>query len=1136
MATPRQTSLLVAEDWTKIYRTFKEADFQSYDFETLRKTMIEYLRLYYPEDFNDFIESSEFVSLIDLIAFLGQSLSFRADLNARENFIDTAERRDSILKLARLINYNPKRNNTASGLLKITGVKTTEAVFDSDGISLNGVTINWNDRTNGNWQEQFVTVLNAALVDSQRVGRPGNSAVIANIKTDEYQISTAGSDSPVYGFTSVVDNLNLDFQVVGATSVNDVKLYEPDPRPGGNFSILFRNDRRGNNSPNTGYFMHFKQGTLSSRSLSFIESIPNRTVNIDVQGINNTDVWLYELDANGNPSDLWQPVPTVAGSNIAYNTLSSSNRKIYQINTLENDQISLVFGDGVFAEIPVGTFILFYRTSAGLNYKISPSEMTSVNIDVRYISRSGKQEQLRLSGKLLYTVTNATARETADEIRQRAPQQYYTQNRMVTGEDYNLFPFARFGNIVKVKAVNRTSSGISRYLDVVDSTGKYSSTNIFSDDGWFYREESLGTYTFTFNNTNDIVRSLRGTLSDVLRSKPQLNFYYEHFGRYTPESPVYWYFASKSTNKTTGYFVDDDPIENADEDLGKLQVGRFVTDTLRFIRPGALLKIEAPSGKYFDSNNNLRVGTKSRPGDRLYFYASVVTVLDDGTNQGKGILDDGRGPVTLNEIVPMGALVSEIIPAFATGIDSDLELAIVNNISFYRDFGLRYNQELETYEIISSENLDKTGEFDLDTAGDTSGTGSDSSWLVYFETDGQLYAVRHRKLDFVFESKKQTRFYFDESTRVYDSKTASVVTDNIRILRINSKPDQNEPMEYDYDLQIYDVFVEPDGYQQTNKIKVSYPDFDLDGIPDDVDVFSAVIDPDTNPSQKFVYFKQLVDSYGYVYNEPVEYGIINDSFATLAEVAANRNFFNVGQLFFATADLEFYQLVTTENSTGTVVVSLPGYSYRTGRGQLYFQYRHNSPNNRRIDPSPNNIIDLYVLTKNYDNEFRSWIQDSSGKVARPLAPTSNELSLEFSSIEQYKPVSDALLFNSAKFKVLFGEKADEQLRAKFKVVKGTLATVSDSEIKSRMIEAINLYFALGNWEFGDTFYFSDLSTYLHTSLAGAISSVVLVPVNSQQVFGSLYQVNSGPDEIFISAATVDDIEVIPALTLTQLNI
>src|SRR6202008_4292738 len=105
---------------------------------------IDYLRLYYPEDFNDFIESSEYIALIDLIAFLGQSLAFRTDLNARENFLDTAERRDRVLKLARLISYTPKRSVPASGLLKIDSVSTTEAISDSNGVGLSNLAVTWN--------------------------------------------------------------------------------------------------------------------------------------------------------------------------------------------------------------------------------------------------------------------------------------------------------------------------------------------------------------------------------------------------------------------------------------------------------------------------------------------------------------------------------------------------------------------------------------------------------------------------------------------------------------------------------------------------------------------------------------------------------------------------------------------------------------------------------------------------------------------------------------------------------------------------------------------------------------------------------------------------------------------------------
>ena len=149
--TDRQNSLLISQDWQKIYRSFQQADFLSYDFDTIRRTMIQYLRSNYPEDFNDYIESSEYIALIDLIAYLGQNLSFRVDLNARENFIDTAQRRDSILRLARLLSYVPKRNISAAGLLKINSVSTTESVTDSNGSDLSNTLISWNDPTNSNW-------------------------------------------------------------------------------------------------------------------------------------------------------------------------------------------------------------------------------------------------------------------------------------------------------------------------------------------------------------------------------------------------------------------------------------------------------------------------------------------------------------------------------------------------------------------------------------------------------------------------------------------------------------------------------------------------------------------------------------------------------------------------------------------------------------------------------------------------------------------------------------------------------------------------------------------------------------------------------------------------------------------------
>ena len=207
--TSRQNNLILNEDWTRIYQTFQNADFKSYDFENLRRVIIAYFRENYPEDFNDYIESSEYLALIDAIAFLGQSLAFRIDLASRENFIELAERKESVLRLSKMLSYNAKRNLPSTGLLKFDTISTTESVLDNNGKNLAQQTIVWNDPTNSNWVEQFVTVLNAAMTDNTAFGRSQGSATIDGIATEQYRFRTSSNDVPIFAYSKVVSGLMI---------------------------------------------------------------------------------------------------------------------------------------------------------------------------------------------------------------------------------------------------------------------------------------------------------------------------------------------------------------------------------------------------------------------------------------------------------------------------------------------------------------------------------------------------------------------------------------------------------------------------------------------------------------------------------------------------------------------------------------------------------------------------------------------------------------------------------------------------------------------------------------------------------------------------------------------------------------
>jgi hypothetical protein len=586
--TTRQTAIFGVEDWKRLYQTYREADFQSYDFETLRKSFVDYLRLYYPETFNDYIESSEFIALLDVMAFMGQSLAFRTDLNTRENFIDTAERRDSVVRLANLVSYTPKRNSPAQGMLKVNSVSTTESITDFNGINLANVTIDWDDPTNPSWFEQFTLLINAALVDSQKFGRPGNRQNILGVPTEEYSINLVPGFLPVIPYSAVVDGVNMPFEVVSSTSVGRTYLYEPAPRPSGAFNIVYQNDGLGFGSDSTGFFFMFKQGVLQDQDFNLAEAVSNRTVNINIEGCNQEDHWLYQLDDVGSISSEWTFTPNIYSA--AIEQLAADQRKIYSITSRANDQITLIFSDGVFAEIPVGFFRTYVRASNGLEYIINPEEMQTVSVPISYISRRGRLETITFTCGLTTPVSNAQARESIDEIKQRAPARYYTQDRMVNGEDYNNFPFTLFNSIIKSKAVARSVTGASRYLDLTDVTGKYSSTNVFSSDGMLYRQNVLPSFEFEWANRNDLVDVIDNSVEPAVGSRSMLQFYYANFPRQNLTTLfMAWSQSTALVNETTGYFystVTENPIP----------IGPTVSTVAKYIRRGALIKFTAPAG------------------------------------------------------------------------------------------------------------------------------------------------------------------------------------------------------------------------------------------------------------------------------------------------------------------------------------------------------------------------------------------------------------------------------------------------------------------------------------------------------------------------------------------------------------
>jgi hypothetical protein len=1119
-STDRQNRLLVAEDWKRIYQSYRNAEFQSYDFDNLRRTMINYLRENYPEDFNDYIESSEYLALIDLIAFLGQNLSFRIDLNARENFLELAERRESVLRLARLLSYNPRRNQAAEGQLKVVSVSTSESVFDSNNFNLSNQKVTWNDPSNAYWYEQFIKIMNAALPNNNLFGKPNKRETINNIPYEQYRFNAINTDIPIYSFSKNVQGRSLPFEIV-SSDLESGEIKEEIPIVGNSFACMYKNDGQGAASSNTGFFVLFKQGTLDDGSFSITNPSTNQAIDIDAVNINDKDVWLFKLNNNGQEVEYWTKVDAIEGNNVIYNSLNKNIRNLYAIKTRVQDRISLIFSDGVFGNLPQGRFKAVYRTSENSRYTIKPQEMNNVLVQIPYLSKTGTPQTLKLTCSLQYTVSNSSPSETNESIKRNAPSGYYTQNRMITAEDYNVAPLGVSQEIVKAKTVNRTASGVSRYFDLIDATGKYSSTNLYGNDGVLYKQDLELKTSFTFQTQTDIESAITNIIEPIIRDRKIYNYYLANFTKiFGNEIGATWVSSTQDTNRSTGYFIDGN--------TNAFKVGLFTANNLRFVEPGTLLKFVAPTGYHFMRNddNKLMAGSANHPESSSYLWVKVISVSADGTK----VADNGLGPIVLNDIVPEGALLSELRPKLANVLVDSVKTQIVDQAFATNTFGLRYDVATREWRLITNQNLDTVSNFSTGKTGDVSNQNLDASWLLYFKTDGERYDITYRTLRYVFESDKEIKFYYDSTNKIYDNKTGKIIKDKINILSINTQPDSTVPFNFGYDWEITGEYRDAEGYVNSKKIEVAFFDQDDDGVIDNPQNFVDLINETINPLTKYVFLKKYTNTDGvddFKYVSTTEEGI--QILASINNIGAYSKW-TAGQVFFA-ADTKLFHKLSADKKNLSIVENYRGY---VGRHGLKFHYVHHADYNQRIDPSASNIMDCYLLTKTYDINYRQYLNGDI--VNKPLPPSSDQLYYNYGAeLNKIKSISDEVIYHPVKYKPLFGPKAKEELQASFKIVKNPDVVVNDNDIKTRVIEAINQFFALENWEFGEAFYFSELSTYIMNQVSPDVVNIVIVPSLDSQAFGSLYEIRSEADEIFISSATVDNVEIIDALTATKLK-
>jgi hypothetical protein len=302
---------------------------------------------------------------------------------------------------------------------------------------------------------------------------------------------------------------------------------------------------------------------------------------------------------------------------------------------------------------------------------------------------------------------------------------------------------------------------------------------------------------------------------------------------------------------------------------------------------------------------------------------------------------------------------------------------------------------------------------------------------------------------------------------------------------------------------------------------------------DDPDIFEQIVGEENvsiATADKLIFQKKYtttdgVEDFKYFANTNAEVIVIQNE-AAIAPYSTRLE----GQIFYLINEGIFRKLNKALNNT----VINTDYKAYFGRAGLKFHYIHVADSGYRIDPSASNIIDTYILSKTYDLQVKQYISGVTSIVPKP--PSNDQLFRSYGTeINKIKSLSDEIIYHPVKYKILFGDKATPDLQVKFKIVKNSNIVINDNELKSDIVELINRFFDIENWDFGETFYFQELSAYIINQLSPKLVSILIVPRQTTQSFGSLFEIKSEPDEIFASAAKVSDIETIDQITATNLQ-
>jgi len=441
--------------------TKKDVSYIGKDFGQFRKNLIDFSKQYFPTTYTDFNESSPGMMLIEMAAYVGDVLSYYADSNLKESFLDQAVERANIYDIAKTLGYTAK--NAVPAYVTLDLFQLVPAV---------GSGINVKPDFN------YAVSIKSGMQVKQRDG----NAVFRTL------------DSVNFAFSSSFDT-------------TEITIYETD-----------------DTTKQPTYYLLKKQiravsGEVRTQTFSFTEPVPydkvvlNETNIIDIISVTESDGdnW-YEVPYLAQDT-IFESVPNLAENDPELSIYRSSSPSLLKlrktskrfITRLRSDnRLELQFGAGIsdnndeeiipnptnvgnglaglrkdvdvdldpsnflytrtYGQAPSNTILtITYTIGNGISDNVSSNSLTEIKF-IEFDDDINSTSNVSVLNFIKNTIAvnnpdPAIGAKTADslqDIKNNALANFATQNRLVTREDYIIRAYslpAKFGSVAKAYIV-----------------------------------------------------------------------------------------------------------------------------------------------------------------------------------------------------------------------------------------------------------------------------------------------------------------------------------------------------------------------------------------------------------------------------------------------------------------------------------------------------------------------------------------------------------------------------------------------------------------------------------------------------------------------------------------------------------